>query len=88
MNSDNIKIVNYYSLNTTRFGHWVRINDYRYGKDSEGRKGRKNFIKFLETFFGPIGQRWQYQKEDNHRYLIKFDQEKDLLFFLLKIKQH
>lgn len=84
MNSDDFLIINYNSITTKRFGHWVRI---RTKKGYEGRRGRKTFINFFEALFGPIGDRWQYQKEDDYFYFLKFDQERDLLIFLLKFKQ-
>ena len=87
MNSDHIKVINYYSTKTKRFAHWVRIHDYRPSGSKSGRRGKKDFINFVSGLFGLLGERWTYQKESDHSILLKFDQERDLLIFLLKFKQ-
>jgi hypothetical protein len=83
MNLDDIKIIAYNHTSARRFGYWVRIRDYR---SVTGKKAKKSLVKFLEDSLGPLGQRWQYTRYENGMYEIKFDNEHDLLIFLLKAK--
>jgi hypothetical protein len=84
--NDDIKINHYSILKAKRFNHWVTIHDLRSSKNGSGKKGRKNFINFFQTILGPLGERWTFQKQDDFLYIIKIDNERDLLFFLLKFK--
>lgn len=84
MTLDDIKIISYNQTTARRFGYWVRIKDYR---KLEGRAARKGFIRFLESSLGPLGERWHYTKYSNSTYEIKFDDERDLLIFLLKARR-
>lgn len=81
MKLEDIKIVNYRHTGARRFGYWVNIRDYR---KVDGVYARKTFVKFLENTLGPLGLKWQYQRYDQGNYVIKFNDEKDLLIFLLK----
>lgn len=83
MTLDDIKIIAYNQTSARRFGYWVRIRDYR---QVSGKYARKTFIKFLEQSIGPLGERWNYTRYENGMYEIKFDDERDLLIFLLKAK--
>ena len=84
---DDIRVVRYYSNLSKRFGNWVFIQDLRSGKSSQGNKGRVNLIRYFESIFGSLGQRWTYQRTDTHTYIIKIDTQEDLLVFLLKFKR-
>lgn len=84
MTLDDIKIISYNRTSAKRFGYWVRIRDYR---SINGKPARKSLIKFLEHSLGPLGNRWHYSRYENGIYEIKFDDERDLLFFLLKAKR-
>lgn len=83
MNLDDIKIIAYNRTAARRFGYWVRIRDYR---QTSGKRAKRGLIKFLEDSLGPLGERWQYARYENGMYEIKFDDERDLLIFLLKAK--
>ena len=83
MTLDDIKIISYNHTSARRFGYWVRIRDYR---QVSGKYARKTLIKFLEASLGPLGERWHYANYDNGIYEIKFNNEQDLLIFLLKAK--
>lgn len=84
MTLDDIKIISYSNTASKRFSYWVRIRDYR---QVDGRYARKSLIKFLESGIGPLGVNWQYSKYDSGLYEIKFNNESDLLIFLLKAKK-
>lgn len=87
MTKDDIRLIKYVSGVGKRYGHWVQLMDLRPDNQRLGKSGRRNFIKFLETLYGPIGDRWHYQKWCGGYYVIlKFNEEQDLLFFLLRFK--
>ena len=77
-------VVNYKSLGTRKFAHWVRIRPHR---SFTGRQGRKEFITYFNSILGPLGTKWEYLKEHNDFYILKFNEESNLLFFLLKYKR-
>jgi hypothetical protein len=84
MTLEDIKIVSYNRTTAKRFGYWVRIKDYR---RLNGRMARLGLIRFLESTIGPLGERWQYTKYSSDLYEIKFNDEHDLLIFLLKAQR-
>lgn len=83
MTINDIVIVDYKKLTVKRFGYWVNFKTF---KNIEGRKGRREFLDFFESFLGPIGTNWHYMKIDHGMFTVKFNHEADLLFFLLKAK--
>lgn len=83
MTLDDIKLISYNRTSARRFGYWVRIKDYRQLK---GKAAKKDLINFLESSLGPLGEKWHYSKYNDGTYEIKFDNEHDLLIFLLKAK--
>ena len=87
MTASDIRILDYNKFTSKRFSHWVKFMDLRNHTDTVGRKGRLSLIRYLETLFGKIGLRWQYQKDHNSIIILRFDQETDLLIFLLKFKK-
>lgn len=87
MTAEDIKILGYSKFDTKRFAHWVKFIDLRNHGDTIGRKGRLNLVKYLEGLFGKVGLRWQYQRDHNSVIILRFDQENDLLIFLLKFKR-
>lgn len=84
MNIEDIKIVRYVHTQTKKFNFWVEIKDY---SKAHGKTARKNLIKFFEQGLGPLGEKWQYACYDPGSFVIKFDNEKDLLLFLLKAQK-
>jgi hypothetical protein len=86
MNQEDIKVIEYTNLNTKRFQYWLTFFDCRAGNQTSGKKGKKTLIKYLESLFGPLGQRWHFQRQSEQVYTVKLDQERDLLIFLLKFK--
>ncbi len=86
MTPEDIRVVGYKKLETKNFSYWVTFLDNRKNSETLGRKGRKTFIKYLESLFGKLGERWQYHKDHNYC-IVKFNQESDLLIFLLKFKR-
>jgi hypothetical protein len=83
MTFDDIKIIGHKQTSAQRFGHWVFIRNH---SSKRGRALRKTVIGFFEQGLGPIGIRWQYQKCTDSDYILKLNDERDFLFFLLKIK--
>lgn len=77
-------VLDYKSLGTRKFAHWVRIKPNR---NFEGRAGRKQFITYFNSILGPLGEKWEYLREHNNFYILKFNEESNLLFFLLKYKR-
>lgn len=85
MNHTDLIFVRYITLDCKRFNYWIWFRDLRSGRFSNTKK-RKTLIKFVETFLGPLSERWQYEVSDNDYYVIKVTDEKDLIFLLLKFK--
>ena len=83
MNINDITIIGYKKLKIKKFGYWI---DFKTFQNLEGRKGRKEFLTFFESFLGPIGVNWHYMKIDHGTFTLKLNHEGDLLFFLLKAK--
>ena len=83
MTFDDIKIIGHKQTSAQRFGHWVFIRNH---SSKRGQALRKTVIGFFEQGLGPIGIRWQYQKCTDSDYILKLNDERDFLFFLLKIK--
>lgn len=77
-------VLEYKSLGTRKFAHWVKIKP---NKHFLGKNGRKEFINFFSNILGPLGTKWEYLKEHNNFYILKFNEESNLLFFLLKYKR-
>jgi hypothetical protein len=83
MTLEDIKILWHKSTGANRFGYWISI---RNNTPKRGIAGRKSAITFFENQLGPMGTKWQYQKCDESTYILKLDDERDFLFFLLRIK--
>lgn len=86
MTFDDVKLIKHQSTGAKRFGYWVHFRDQRPKAQSDGIAGKKSIRKFLETSLGPMGGKWQYQRFNQSDYFIKLDNEKDLLFLILKFK--
>ena len=86
MTTDDIRVIRYHRGISNRFGHWIFFQDKRPARGTIGTRGRKNLIRYLESVFGPIGVKWNYEKIDQVIYILKLNDEKDLLIFLLKYK--
>jgi hypothetical protein len=87
MNPDDFRIIKYHANLSRNFGYWVFVSDRRPQRESDGKRGRKRFIAYFESLFGPLGSRWNYSR-DFHGFIIKLNDEKDLLLFLLKFKKY
>lgn len=86
--NDSFRIIKFHKDLSNRFGHWIVFQDMRSGVSKmSGKRARKLFIKEIETLFGPLGGRWQFQADDRSRYILKLDDERDVLFFLLKFNR-
>lgn len=83
MTLNDIKIIGYKNLSVKRFGYWVEIKNYN---RLEGKRGRKEILNFFESFLGPLGIKWQYMKNDDSTFVLKLNDEKDLLLLLLRAK--
>lgn len=85
MTFDDIKLVSHKDTGAKRFGYWVYFRDRRKQTDQLGQRGRKDLINFFESKLGVLGHRWHYQLADSNGIIIKINEEKDFLFFLLKL---
>jgi hypothetical protein len=85
MTFDDIELTEHKLTGARRFGYWIFFRDNRKQILQQGKKGRKDLINFFETKLGPLGENWNYQKLEYNSFIIKINQEKDFLFFLLKI---
>lgn len=83
MTLEDIKILDHKSTGARRFGHWIKIRDHR---QISGIAARKSFIKFFEQTLGPLGTRWQYERRGLGDYILKLNEEKDLLIFILRAR--
>ena len=83
MTFDDIKILWHRSTSAQRFGYWIMIRNH---SPKKGQAARKGIIAFFQAGLGPMGERWQYQKCSSGDYILKLNDERDFLFFLLKIK--
>jgi len=83
MTFDDIKILWHRSTGAQRFGYWIMLRNH---SPKKGQAARKGIIAFFQTGLGPMGDRWQYQKCSSGDYILKLNDERDFLFFLLKIK--
>lgn len=88
MNIDDVRIVQYHSNLSKRFGFWITLHDRRRQRNSVGKKGKKSLIQYFESFLGPLGSRWQYSNTKNNFLIVKLDKEADLILFLLKFKKN
>jgi hypothetical protein len=87
MTFDDLHLAKYQTLDCKRFKHWVWLQDRSSGLIS-ARQKRKNLRKYIESIIGVLTARWQYQECDDHCYIIKLDDERDLVIFLLKFKKN
>jgi hypothetical protein len=81
MTFDDIRILTYKSTSAKRFGYWIFIRD---NSSKHGKAARKSVMTFFEQGLGPMGERWQYQKYNSCDYILKLNDERDFLFFMLK----
>jgi hypothetical protein len=83
MNLYSIGVEKYLDTDAKNYSHWIMIKSDL----STSKKDRKKFIEFVETVFGKIGDRWQYQSCGFNRFIIKLRSGEDAVFFLLKYRQ-
>jgi hypothetical protein len=83
MNQNDIRLIKFGNAGTKRFGYWIHFRDRR---NLAGLKARKSLIKFFDSCFGPLGDKWQYTKTSADEYIVKVEDEKHLMIFLLKLK--
>lgn len=77
------RVVRYHSTKAKKYAFWLTMATTEY----TNRVARKTFIDFVENSLGPLGDRWQYQKVSNTRFILKLSGEQDALLFLLKFKK-
>ena len=81
MTNDSICIEKYLNVNSKNYNHWVFVKtNFNY----VGKKNKKEFKTFCQTLFSDLGEKWQYQTIDSNRFIIKFKDESDMLFFMLR----
>lgn len=86
MTFDDVRLIKHQVTGARRFGYWVHFRDQRPSSNSNGRRGKLSIINFVESAFGPLGSRWQYQRFDTNNYILKLNNEQDLLMLILRFK--
>jgi len=86
MNFDDVRLVKHQQTGAKRFGFWIHLRDKRPNRLSFGKFGKKTVRIFFEQSLGPMGEKWQYEKFGSEDYFLKLDNEKDFLFFLLRLQ--
>lgn len=86
MNTANIYVTKFFTTNCRRYKYWLEFR--KHGNILTTKQDRKTFIEFIQNILGPIGQKWQYQKQDFGNFILKIDSEQDALFLLLKYKSN
>ncbi len=83
---EDFRILKYKSLETKKFSFWIHLQDRRAPQHRLGIKARRDFIKQIECFLGPMGSRWQYSRYGNDIYILKLENDIDLTMLLLRAK--
>jgi hypothetical protein len=83
MNRDSIRVEKYLDTDAKNYSHWIMMKS----ELSTSKRDRRKFIEFVETLFGKIGDRWQYQSCDFGRFIVKLQSGEDAVFFLLKFQR-
>lgn len=86
MTFDDVRLIKYQRTNAQRFGFWVHFRDQRPNHQAIGIAGKKSVVKFITLSLGPLGGKWQYQRFNQVDYIIKMDNEVDLLFLIMRLK--
>lgn len=86
MTFDDVRLIKQQRTGAKHFGFWVHFRDQRPNAESLGIRGKKSMIKFITECLGPMGTRWQYQRFNQFDYIIKMENEADLLFFVLRFR--
>lgn len=81
MNLKEINTLKYSSYTGRRFTHWLTVEGLVEGATRKAKN--KNLVAKMESMFGPEGDRWTWTANGNNP-IIRFQEEKDLLFWLLK----
>lgn len=81
MNLKEINTLQYKSYEGRRFTYWLTVEGLLEGNTRKIKN--KNLVARMESMFGPEGDRWIWTA-NGERPIIRFQEEKDLLFWLLK----
>jgi hypothetical protein len=85
MTADEIKFIKYMNADTSRFSFWVIFKDNR--KNPYGIKGRKELVSFFTQILGPLGERWQYEK-NTQTVSIKLNNASDATMIVLQLNKN
>jgi hypothetical protein len=83
---DDVRLIKHQITGAKHFGYWVHFRDQRPNSEALGIKGKKSMIKFVTECLGPMGGKWQYQRFNQVDYIIKMENEADLLFLVLRFR--
>lgn len=84
MSAESIRVEKFIKTNCKRYRYWLIFR--KPCNSLTTKQDRKTFIDFIQNILGPIGNKWQYQKQDFGNFILKIDSEQDALFLLLKYK--
>jgi hypothetical protein len=84
-NNPYIETVSFKKLPGRRFTHWVtfRSDELAGPTKTHNKKKRRLLIEWINQQFGPEGERWVLHTK-HYPWIIRFDQGRDSLFWLLK----
>jgi hypothetical protein len=85
MISEKIRVERYVDTGSKKYRFWIFMGSPSIA--SVTKKEKREFIKFAENNLGPIGDKWQYQRLDFGKFILKLNSEMDAVFFLLKFKR-
>ena len=86
MTFDDVRLIKHQITGARRFVYWVHFRDQRPRSQSNGRAGKLSIIRFVESAFGPLGTRWQYQRFNTNDYILKLNSEQDLVMLILRFR--
>ena len=84
MTTDDFRVIKYLDAKSNRFSFWVIFQNR---KDFTSAKHRKAIINFFTPLLGPLGIKWQYERNAK-TFLLKLDNEADATMVVLKYQKN
>ena len=88
MTADDLRLVRYMNADTRRFSFWMIFEDQRMWPINQGHLAKRSLIKFMESYLGPVNDRWQFDYSSApKKIIIKADSDLDVTMMLLKFQR-
>lgn len=84
MTADEFRFIKYVNANTSRFSFWLVFQNTVLTTSS---KHRKDIIKFFTPILGPLGDKWQYER-NFITFCLKLDNEVDAMMMVLRYQKN